>query len=96
MSKHISRYLLYSSYYKNPTILQRFLINTRLSQQYRLQHTKLPPKPQKPSGTLFSWKNLAVLSVASAGLVGVLKYIQNEKEAGKLFFFSNGIFFVNE
>lgn len=87
MSKHISRCLLYSNYYKNPTILQRFLIKTRLSQQYRLKHTEQIKPPKKEPKIGITWKSLTFLAVGAAGLVGIMKYIQDEKEAGEVFLF---------
>lgn len=87
MSKHVSRFLLYSNYYKNPPIFQRFLIKTRLSQQMRFQHTEQSKRPQSPLDQRkvpITWKNLTVLALGAAGLVGVLKYIKKEKDAGNI------------
>lgn len=73
MSKYVSRLISSSS------ILRRTPPRTIFQNSLRYQGTADPVKGKGP----ISWRNLGVVTIGGAGIMGFFYYVKNEKEIGK-------------
>lgn len=85
MSKHVSRFLIAASPFRNFLPRQRCTLDRLQWAQIRLQHSKprselpLPNAPKKST----VWRKIGWWTLAGLGTLAYAWYVKNEKDTGK-------------